>query len=810
MHTMRDETYRAFLMTDLVGSTSLTQQFPHEYRAALADHNRLAEEIFELHKGRVIKTRGQGDGLLGAFAAPTDAVRAAIAFREKIRPDTCVGGNPLSCRLAVNYGPCYGMDHDFFGHTLNLCGRLRDIGHGGQILSTGIVAELIAEVQSEGIKIRDLGWHRLKDVAGAVKIVQISNEAEDFPALKTTSRFRMPSFATALVGRTAEIAKIGQLLASSRVVLLVGPGGIGKTRLAAAAAEQFAEKQGVPCAFISMIEAVDQTSVEQVIADSLGGATFSALSHVLDGDLVLVLDNCEHVAEEARRVVNTLIEGFPRIKVIATSRTRVAFNQGLALPLEGLKFGAGEDAESLFVQLARSSDATFDVDEAERTALDDLCRAAQGIPLVIELAAAHISTLSLGEISQRVLELSRQRTSDHLGRHRSIDATLKSSIEVLDHHVQGAAGVLSWFAGGFTLETARLVAGTEAELAVGELVRHSLLRFDRHSAAGPRYNFLEVVRTFVRDELGGKSPSQAHLEWILKLAERLSNRPNDEAVLLEAGIEMPNVRVALQRLESEGDPQRLGLRIATNLARIWLISSVPEGKFWLESMLAHHPHPDDDHASLMLYANANNRLGALAYKLQEWTVASIHYAQALKFAEAAGNLALAMSIRLNEGLVLGEQGLLEEARPLLVEAEDYFRMEGLTPHRLLSILNLGRVELRRGDYKSAELLLVEASRQSEALGDMQAFGVAQLNLAEAALLQNRSDADEHLQKVTPIEHTLDAPHRALLYMLVGICRGISGDRKSGVEALEFSEAILQEAGSTLNEFDLGLRTLMPC
>jgi class 3 adenylate cyclase len=256
MVELGSEIYRAFLMTDIVGSTMMTQQDPSGYGQALAAHNQLAEKVFLECGGKLLKSRGQGDGLLGEFYSSADAVRAALAFQTALSD---IQNAAIKCRFAVHFGVCYGDGEDYFGHTLNICARLRDIGHPNQILVSSTVAELATQLKSEQIEFYDLGWHGLKDIGAATQIFQVDRAGhhQPFLRLKTDARFKLPSFGTPFVGRQAELERVSNILGANQAVLLLGPGGIGKTRLAVRSAEIVASELKCPCVFANLIEAVD-------------------------------------------------------------------------------------------------------------------------------------------------------------------------------------------------------------------------------------------------------------------------------------------------------------------------------------------------------------------------------------------------------------------------------------------------------------------------------------------------------------------------------------------------------------------------
>lgn len=788
-------------MTDIVGSTALTQSDPIGYGKALAAHNELADITFKSCGGKLLKSRGQGDGLLGEFESSADAVRAAFAFQSALHT---IPGSPIRCRFSVHYGVCYGDGEDYFGHTLNVCARLRDVGHPDQILISSTVAELANQLGHEGINFFDLGWHGLKDIATATRIFQADRVGSHQPFLKlrTDARFRLPIFGTPFVGREVELERVSTILAARQAVLLLGPGGIGKTRLGVRSAEVVAQELNCPCVFANLIEAIDGASVEQVIADTLGLRTLADIGRTLDKGLILVVDNCEHVAQAVSSAINPLLQNHPEFKVIATSRTKLDLNSCTVLNVDGLGVGEhGTASTELFVQLAKTHDDSFELMPGETEIVESICAAAEGIPLVIEIAAFYINSLSVKQIAERVYEL--VRTNPGTGRHGSLDAVLSGTINCLDDDAKEACGALSWFAGGFTLDAAIAVLGVSAESSIRKLIETSLLRFDRAAVPAPRYRFLEVIRNFTRDTLGGTTPPDTLIDWALQRSQILTDKLGDDRSRQEMSVEISNFRVALAAMASTKDGDRNGLMLATFLARYWLLAGAAEGSSWLKTMLDKSPEPTDDHESLLLYANANNRLGAFRYQQQDWLGATVSYSAARRYAIRAGNISVAISTKLNEGLVYMEQGQLDNARPLLTEAEEYFRLEGQTQNWLIALLNLGRLELVVGNYDVAEKLLLQGSQANiEALKYTSAL--CNLNLVTCALLQGTSPTSYldalDLQKDILNIHGLAVKN--YLQSLVSFTEGNSELESSFMQLAEFQ----RQEGATIPEFELSLRS----
>lgn len=585
-------------------------------------------------------------------------------------------------------------------------------------------------------------------------------------------------------------------------MLLLGPGGIGKTRLGVKSAEIVAAQLNCPCVFANLIEAVDAASVEQVLSETFGFRTLADVGKTTVQEIVLIVDNCDHVAIAASEAINQLLDWHPQLKVIATSRTKMVINSCSVLNVDGLGVNDhGTASSELFVQLAKTHDDSFELRPGEDEIVRAICNAAEGIPLVIEIAAFYINSLSVQQIADRVYDL--VRTSQGTGRHSSLDAVLSGTIQSLDQETKEACGSLSWFAGGFTLDAATKVLGPQADQSVRRLIETSLLRFDRNAVPTPRYRFLEVIRTFTRDTLGGESPSPEFIQWSLERSLQITDKLGEDQSRQEMSVEISNFRVALASLSSGSDSNLDGLRLVTQLARYWTMVGAAEGSTFIQTMLSKNLEPKGDHETLILYANAYNRLGVIHYQQQNWVKAQQSYKEARKYADQAENYSISTSTKLNEGLVFTEQGLLDQARPLLTEAEEYYRLEGMTHNWLIALLNLGRLELRAGNLTVAEKLLIEgSSKDSE--GHIFASALCNLNLISCALLSGKSPA-QYVQAVDNQESVLNVHGKAALYYLKGLIAFAEGDFNLESLYTQRAEQLLKE-GATINEFELGLKS----
>jgi predicted ATPase/class 3 adenylate cyclase len=498
-----------FLFTDVVGSTKMWEEKAADMAAALAVHDATVEAAVGGRGGRVLKTKGEGDSTVSVFRSASDALLAAADAQRALE---------LPVRMAVHTGPVEARGGDYFGPTLNRAARLRATAHAGQIVCSEVVAALAGLPADH--ELIDLGIHRLRDLARPERVFQLAGPelATDFPPLASLTRrdTNLPAQTTSFVGRDAELERVAELLAASRLVTLTGAGGSGKTRLALQAAAESLDQfpGGVWLAELAPIE--DPARVVDAAAGALGITVFpgtDTVGQVVAGlgerGALLVLDNCEHVIDAAAELAAAILAGCPNAKVLATSRERlrVAGETSWPVPVMQLPTAASDAADSeavrLFCDRAVRADPRFELDGGNADAVVEICRRVDGIPLAIELAAARVRMLPPNELARRLAEhrdvlAGGDRTA--LPRHRSLRATIDWSYALLSDAEQTVLRRLSVFRGGCTLASAERVAGDAPEVldALEGLVDKSLLFIDEHDG---RYHVLETVREFALERL---------------------------------------------------------------------------------------------------------------------------------------------------------------------------------------------------------------------------------------------------------------------------------------------------------------------
>jgi predicted ATPase/class 3 adenylate cyclase len=487
-----------FLFTDVEGSTRRWEADADGMRIALAAHDEVLRAAIEAHGGWLFKHTG--DGVCAAFASPKSAVDAAVAAQRALE---------LPVRMGVATGEAELRDEDYFGTVLNRAARVMAAGHGGQILVADSTAVLLS-----GIDLVDLGPRRLRDLPIPVGLFQIRAPGlrTDFPPLRgvDSNPGNLRSAITSLIGRDAEVSNLQAALRSHRLVTLAGVGGVGKTRLALEVATQLADEFVDGVWVFELATVADPAAVPDAVAAVLGitqqpGKSVSeSVASALEGrSRLLVFDNCEHVVDSVADLVAAILAASATVKVLATSREGIGVADELFWQVRSLDVGA---AVELFVERAQSM--VSDTLANEATAVEDVCRRLDGIPLAIELAASRMASMTAEEVRDRLDDRFKLLVGSRRGleRHQTLRHAVAWSYDLLDDAEKTVLERCSVFAGGFNLQSACAVGGPEGvdDYAVLDLldalVRKSLLVADR-SSGRTRFSMLETIRQFAEEQL---------------------------------------------------------------------------------------------------------------------------------------------------------------------------------------------------------------------------------------------------------------------------------------------------------------------
>ncbi len=526
-----------FLFTDVEGSTRMWDVFPDDMRVALALHDDAVTSAVAAHGGCVVKHTG--DGLFLAFASAQQAFACAVDAQRRLSaadwPDVI---GPLGVRMALHTADAEPVDGDYHSPEVNRVARIEAAGHGGQVLLSDAARAFITDLP-QGVSVRDLGEHALRGISRPERIHEASIEElrTVFPPLRTASAIpgHLPAFSTSFVGRGRELADLVDIVTEpeSRIVTLLGPGGIGKSRLGVEVARAAAPRIGAVAHFLSLEAITDPGHIVKALADSIDftldlhvSAAVSERTQVFDRlrtqPLVLVLDNLEHLPGAGPLLADMVAE-LADLTIIATSRERIGVSAEQVVTVEGLDWE--QDALALLVQRARQAGGEVDESAPEAAHLVALVG---GMPLAIEMAAAWTPLLDLAEINTEIgrdLDFLSSSAADVPDRHRSVRAVFDQSWRRLEPGAREALAAISIFVAPFSREAALEVAGASLPI-LATLVNGSLLR--RHPLAGT-YSLHPLLREFATDHLTSRRPVEERyaryfLAGLAAQRERLAGR----------------------------------------------------------------------------------------------------------------------------------------------------------------------------------------------------------------------------------------------------------------------------------------------
>ena len=473
-------------------------------RAALAEHDALLTELIAQHNGYFYQHTG--DGVLAAFHTAQDGVDMAVEAQRRLK---------LPVRIGLGTGEITPEGVDYYGPILNRSARVMSAGHGGQILITASTAKLLNEPD-----LVDLGVRRLKDLPEGIHIYQVRAEGLEttFPPLKTldVAAGNLPASTTSFVGRETEIAELTQLITSNRLVTLVGVGGVGKTRLSLQVAGNVGFEYPGGAWFVELASVIDPGAVPDAVANAMGitpqpgHSVAESIAIAIQGrEMLLVLDNCEHVLDAAADLADLLLSRSDKLAILATSREALAVmaEHTWAVPPLDVSSGVGSTAFSLFTERALAASRTFSLaDPAEVEAITEICQKLDGIALAIELAAARMVSMSAREVRDRLDDRFRLLSSRARGdkRHQTLLSTVQWSYDLLDADEQALLGSGSVFLDGFDLAAIAAVHQSDDEYGLldllDSLVRKSLASAEQVNGR-TRYSMLETIRQFGHAQL---------------------------------------------------------------------------------------------------------------------------------------------------------------------------------------------------------------------------------------------------------------------------------------------------------------------
>jgi len=825
-----------FLFTDIEDSTKLWGHNPEGMARALRRHYSILRDAIERNRGTVFKT--VGDAFYAAFTHAPDAVASAcealIGLNQEPWPQDCV----INARMALHTGVSEMRDGDYFGPALNRVARILSAGWGGQALLSQATHELIRDHLTNGIGLRDLQEHCLKDLLHPERLYQlvIPGLNNDFPPLSTLTSIpnNLPIQMTAFIGREAEVQEVCNLVLREqvRLVTLHGPGGTGKTRLALQVAAELLNRysDGV---FVVRLEGVpDDGLVPAVIAQVVkvkeaGGVSVAAAvqDYLRDKQMLLVLDNFEQVVE-AGSYVAELLGTCAQLEILVTSRISLRVSgeyqynvPTLATPDPNISLRLTElrrnDSVALFLERAQSVSPNLRLNEENAAAIAEICRRLDGLPLAIELAAARTRLFPPAALLARLdhrLSILTSGARDLPERQQTLRAAIDWSYDLLPPEEKELFSRLAVFAGGFTLEEADAVcSGSDARHidvvdGVASLLDKSLLREYASRGLEPRFGMLHTVREYALERLGSNGSSEAllrsfatHFRDVVEAAEPGLRSSHPDPWLEQLDDEYDNLRAALDW--TRGHDAVLFLCLSARMWRYWFARNrLAEGRRWLEEALG--TDADDP----LHRAEALRGAGDIAQTQGDYP-AGIQYLE--------GSVALYRTIAERHGLagalyslawIKTDQGDYERAVALHNESLSIYR-EIDDPWGIAAALDsLAWAAIFHQDRIRSATLHTESLALARKAGDRWTEANSLAGLAWVATLEGRYDEALQLHSQSLTLRQQLGIKLVVAYGLEGIAAiaWIQGQAERASRLWGAAEALREAIGAPLAPFDLSL------
>jgi predicted ATPase len=790
--------------------------------AALTRHDEIARRVIATHRGTLVKTTG--DGVHAVFGDPLNALLAAVDLELQLAPPAA-RDLALSVRVGLHAGVVEERDADYFGSAVNRAARIMGVAHGGQILVSQVVADLVRDRLPQGTSLVPVGAVQLRGVASPEPLYQVTHPdlRRHFPPpreLQATPN-NLPLPLTSFIGRQDDLALLGALVRRARLVTIVGTGGLGKTRLALELAKRLVDAFPDGVWFVELAPIGDPQLVPVVVASVLslaeetGRSTQDVLvAYLRERRVLLVLDNCEHLAAACGTLAQALVQARERLSIVATSREPLRVAGEAIHPLAALSLPEASsstpdalmqaDAVRLFVARAGAGNPAFAIMPANASAVATICRRLDGIPLALELAAARMRSLSPATLAARLDDRFRLLTGGDraaLPRQQTLRALIDWSHDLLDDAERALFRRLGVFAGGFTLEACEAVCADEMLPAddvldvLGRLVDKSLVVL---AADGSHYRMLETIRQYAADRLAASHEDATfrgrHLRHYVDVAEaiwRMLSGPKQAQALARVDFERENLLAAHAWCDHAPDGAECDERLVYALKSYWITRGLPElgHRIASEALARTAGCPDS-----LLRCRALFNAGQIACWIGRYAEARGNLEESLAIARRRGDarrIAGALQPLALACLALGE---VDAARGHVAEAVALARAEG-DRHELLAALNAA-AQLHRSQDELDEAVplyrqMLEIARD---IGDRESIAIGLLNLAMATLAGNGDGVPAMLREVLGIVD--ETGSKPALQSVLEVCAGFAATRGEWTRAAELFGVAEAHAANT--------------
>lgn len=736
-----------FLFSDVEGSTRLLETHPDETGPALARHHDILATAIRAHSGVIFET--VGDAVYAAFQRAPDAAHAALAGQHKLAQNDWGPIPRLRVRMALHTGEVESRGTHYFGAPLFRCARLQSLAYGDQTLLSEASATIIRADLPPPATIRDLGWQRLKDLDEPEHVFQLDGEGlpTEFPPLRSIgeAKHNLPAEFSSFVGREQSLDRLREAIEVPGVVVIVGPGGVGKTRLATHLARTALERFPDGVCFVELAplshssECLPAVALALRLRETPGRSIPEVLKDYLaDKRMLMILDNAEHLTD-IRMPIRELAAATSKASYVVTSRTRLLLPGAHHHELHPLS--ADDDAEpttpaiALLADRVRSLDQSFNLTLENTPLVAQICAQVDGLPLGLELVAPAVASLGLREtldslVRQPESVFARTGADD---RHASLKATVAWSYGLLGAGAREVFGQVSVFVGSFDIVAARAVctlSPDETDHGLLALIGSSLLSPVEGVAEERRFSMLVTVRDFAVGLLtrAMRAETEArHAAYFFELASEAGRQlegPHQGLWRSRITLELPNLRAALGWMEQntlEGS-----LEMVVNLERFWDMSGLnAEGRNWLErSLTSYQGDPS-------LKARGLRFLGVLAEHHGDLASAARTYQQLRAIQSQMGDASGLADTKRGMAGVAAARGRVGEARRLLTEAIAVHRKDGNLRLVAAGLHQMALLELESGDPELAIAMAAEMESLYLQLGDTTGLAVAKHHYGRA-------------------------------------------------------------------------------
>ncbi len=818
MRTLPEGTL-TFVFTDIEGSTSLLHKFGELYANILEQHNTIIRECCESHGGNVVDH--QGDSFFMVFQNAKTAIISCIEAQRRFFGNKWPSDIEVRVRMAIHTGEAKLTPMGYVGVDVHRGARLSKVAHGGQILISSPVFELLRNDIPPGIALKDLGLHKLKDMPEEQHLYQVvcPDLLEEFPPLRTIDygHTNLPKFLTNFIGHEEELKELKTILPTCRLITLTGVGGVGKTRLAVQLASDIFHdfKDGIWFVDLSILK--DPAMLEQCVTFNLkireeAGKSLQQvlLERIGEREMLIIMDNCEQVAEHCAKLTSLMLKGCPDIKIIATSREVLGVEgevvwrvSHMALPEadsdEGFEKRTSNEALRLFEDRAASNKAGFKITKNNIEVIENICRKLDGNPLAIELAAARIIVLTPGQIVERLsecLKLLGKGTKTSSPRQQTLRAVMDWSYDILPDKEKALFRRLSVFLGSFTLEAVEKICSDE-ELPepevldlLGQLANKSLLVVNEKKGV-IRYRLLETIRQYavekLKDAFEHVVTRDKHLNYFLDYAQKNEKEligQNQTFWLNSFELEHDNFNVALQRTLDTKNYEK-GLKLANAIEALWFYHGhFNEGRTWLDKLM-----DSSQELSLPLMADALKHSATMAKKQHDIKNSRLFFEQSLTLFKKLDDKPSILEIMLKLGDIAMQEGKYDESLDYLKKSMAVAQAMGSKPGMTVVLESLGTVYTEMGDYEQAEKFLLEAHTQSKTLKSRNTYASILRYLGYLSEKKNEVDqAAFYYNESLSIYYQIDSKD-VISYLLCRIGATSRKLKKFDVARLQINEAL---------------------